>query len=111
MKIVWGRSIGFNIELYKARMSFNGAAKWNPSPGKVYMEYSIIENGCDCYPWTEYFAFLPRKTVTGKRIFWQKAYKRKVWVVWGTGFHMEPHVQYATAFDLLVYDNKYKPLY
>jgi hypothetical protein len=105
MKVVWGRSINFNIELYKAHMSYNGAAKWNPSPGKVYMEYTIIEDGADCYPWHEYFAIWPRTTVTGKRIFWEKAYKRKVWVVWGTGFHMEPETQYATTFDLLLYDN------
>ncbi len=109
IKIVWGRSIGFNIELHEARMSYNGAAKWNPSPGKVYMEYTVIEDGADCYPWREYFAIWPRTTVTGKRIFWEKAYKRRVWVVWGTGFHMEPETQYATAFDLLTYDNKHNP--
>jgi hypothetical protein len=105
MKIVWGRSIGFNIDLHKERMSYNGAAKFNPSPGKVYMEQTIITDGADCYPWHEYFAIIPRKTVSGTRIFWTKAYKRKVWVVWGTGFHMEPETQYATAFDLLTYDN------
>jgi hypothetical protein len=87
MAINWGRSIGWNIEIYK-------------------MEYSVITNGADCYPWTEYFAILPRKTVNGGRVFWQKAYKRKVWVVWGTGFHMEPETQYATLFDLLTYDDK-----
>lgn len=69
------------------------------------MEYSIIKNGADCYPWTEFFCMFPRKTVSGTRIFWEKAYKRKVWVVWGTGFHMEPKVEYATAFDLLTHDN------
>jgi hypothetical protein len=105
IKIVWGRSIGFNIDLHKERMSYNGANKFNPSPGKVYMEQTIITDGADCYPWTEFFSILPRKTVSGTRIFWTKAYKRKVWVVWGTGFHMEPETQYATAFDLLTYDN------
>jgi hypothetical protein len=48
----------------------------------------------------------PRKSITGKSLFWTRAYKRKVWVVWGTGFHMEPETQYATAFDLLTYENK-----
>jgi hypothetical protein len=91
MAINWGRSIGWNIELqgYKKRK----------------MEYSIIKDGADCYPWYEYFAIIPRKTISGKTIFWEKAYKRKVWVVWGTGFHMEPETQYATAFDLLTYDD------
>jgi hypothetical protein len=95
MAINWGRSIGWNIDMHGYK--------------KRKMEYSIIENGADCYPWIEYFAILPRKTVTGKHIFWEKAYKRKVWVVWGTGFHMEPEVQYATAFDLLTYDGNYTP--
>ncbi len=87
MKIVWGRSIGFNIELqgYKKRK----------------MEYTIIEDGCDCYPWRETFVIFPKKTITGKRLAWQKLYKRKVWVVWGTGFHMEPETQYATLFEIL----------
>jgi len=88
MKIVWGRSIGWNITHNQRRK----------------MEYTIIADGADCYPWHEYFAIIPRKTVSGTRIFWTKAYKRKVWVVWGTGFHMEPETQYATAFDLLTYD-------
>lgn len=105
MKIVWGRSIGFNIELHKARMSFNGAAKWNPSPGKVYMEMQIIEDGAGCYPWREFYSWLPVKTISGKREWMTKIYKRKVWIVWGTGFHMEPEVQYATLFEILNYES------
>jgi len=97
IKIVWGRSVGWN-------MSFNGIGKHIPA-GFNPMEYTIITDGADCYPWHEFFAIIPRKTVSGTRIFWTKAYKRKVWVVWGTGFHMEPETQYATAFDLLTYDN------
>ncbi len=93
MAIKWNRSIGYNLDRYAS----------------MKMKYTIIENGADCYPWHEFFAIFPRKTVTGKRIFWQKAYKRKVWVIWGSGYHMEPETQYATAFDLLVYDNKHNP--
>jgi hypothetical protein len=87
MKIVWGRSLGWNIELqgYKKRK----------------MDYHIITDGAGCYPWTETFVILPKKTITGKRLAWQKLYKRKVWVVWGTGFHMEPETQYATLFEIL----------
>lgn len=94
MTIVWSRSIGWNIELqgYKKRK----------------MEYTVIEDGCDTYPWHEVFAWKPVKTVSGKRVWWKRVYKRKVWVVWGTGFHMEPHVQYATVFDILTYDNQYR---
>jgi hypothetical protein len=82
MKIAWNRSIGWNIDVRK-------------------MEYTIIENGAGCYPWTETFVILPKKTITGKRLAWQKLYKRRVWVVWGTGFHMEPETQYATLFEIL----------
>jgi hypothetical protein len=87
MKIVWSRSIGWNIELQGYK--------------KSKMEYTIITNGCDCYPWKEHFAWLPVKTITGLRAWGVKVYKRKVWVVWGTGFHMEPTVQYATLFEML----------
>ena len=69
------------------------------------MEYTIIENGADTYPWTEVYAWLPVKTISGKYVWRETIYKRKVWVVWGTGFHLEPETQYATAFDLLTYDD------
>lgn len=65
----------------------------------------IIANGADCYPWTETFIIWPRKTIGGKMIGWTRAYKRRVWVVWGTGFHMEPETQYATLFEILANDN------
>jgi hypothetical protein len=92
MKLVWSRSIGWNIQLHGYK--------------KKKMDYYVITDGADCYPWHEYFAILPRNTVGGTRIFWEKAYKRKVWVVWGTGFHMEPETQHATLFELLTYDDK-----
>ncbi len=60
-----------------------------------------IYDGCDCYPWMEMFAWFPIKTVSGKYIWLRKIYKRKFWVVWGTGFHMEPETQYATIFEIL----------
>ena len=60
-----------------------------------------IHNGPDCYPWREVFAWWPVRTVTGKRIWMDFVYKRKFWAVWGTGFHMEPEVEYATLFDIL----------
>jgi hypothetical protein len=105
MAINWGRSIGWNMA-NNVVLGTDGIyyLRWGDKRKKL--DYHIIEDGADCYPWTEYFAIIPRKTVTGKRIFWQKAYKRKVWVVWGTGFHMEPETQYATLFDLLTHGNK-----
>ena len=89
IKLKINRSIGWNLEYATMKVT------------------QIITDGADCYPWREVFVWFPWvTTVSGKRIWWQKVYKRKVWVVWGTGFHMEPEVQYATAFDLLTYDDK-----
>jgi len=84
-------------------MSYNGAVKFLPDNWSP-MEYSIITDGCDCYPWHEVLAWWPVKTVSGERVWGERIFKRKVWVVWGTGFHMEPLTQYATAFDLITYD-------
>ena len=86
MAVNWGRSIGWNLDWRK-------------------MDYYIITDGADCYPWTETFVVWPRRSVSGSSLFWTKAYKRNVWIVWGKGFHMEPETQYATAFDLLTYDD------
>jgi hypothetical protein len=81
---------------------------WIRTPGmgdyKKLEITQIITDGADCYSWTKTFIIWPRKTITGKYIGWQQAYKRRVWVVWGTGFHMEPETQYATLFDLLNID-------
>jgi len=92
MKIVWDRSIGWNIQLHGYK--------------KQKMEYTIITDGAGCYPWKETFVILPKKSISGAPLLWTKAYKRKVWVVWGTGFHMEPETQYATAFDLLTHGDQ-----
>ena len=87
MKLKTGRSIGWNLEYATMEIT------------------QIITDGADCYPWMETFVMWPRKSIGGKPLFWQRAYKRKVWVVWGTGFHMEPEVQYATLFEILANDN------
>ena len=63
-----------------------------------------IWDGADCYPWREVFAFWPVQTVSGKWVWLKKVYKRKFWVVWGTGFHMEPMVEYGTVFDMVTHD-------
>ena len=65
----------------------------------------IITDGADCYPWHEVYAWLPVKTIGGDYVWRQKVYKRKVWIVWGTGFHMEPETQYATLMEFLKYDH------
>ena len=80
----WNRSIGWNLERQGMEVT------------------EIITDGADCYPWREVFAWWPVKTITGKRLWWTKVYKRRVWLVWGVSFHMEPEVQYATAFELLL---------
>lgn len=87
MKLKVNRSIGWNLEYATMNVT------------------QIITDGADCYPWHEVYAWLPVKTIAGKYVWRQKVYKRKVWVVWGTGFHMEPTVQYATLFDMLEADH------
>ena len=66
------------------------------------MDYAILTEGAGCYPWRKVFVWWPwATTITGQRIFWKKIYKRRVWLVWGNGFHMEPETQYATLFEIL----------
>jgi hypothetical protein len=81
------------------------ARYWVRTPGiGDYKKLEItqrIYDGCDCYPWHSVFAWIPVKTISGKYIWGRKIYKRKFWVVWGKGFHMEPHVEYAELFDIL----------
>lgn len=62
-----------------------------------------IYDGCDCYPWRKIFALWPVRTIGGQYVWFKLVYKRRLWVVWGTGFHMEPHVEYATLFEVLSY--------
>jgi len=95
MKIVWGRSLGWNIELNKM------VTLTRSIPNGKQMEYTIIEDGAGCYPWSKVYAWWPVKTISGERIWLERLLRRRVWVVWGTGFHMEPETQYATAFDLI----------
>lgn len=83
MKLKTGRSIGWNLEFANMEIT------------------QRIHDGADCYPWTRTFVIWPRRTITGKPLFWEWAYKRRLWIVWGTGFHMEPHVEYATMFEIL----------
>lgn len=74
--------------------------------GWKYMEITKrIHNGVDCYPWREVFALWPVRTISGRRVWLQKIYKRRFWVVWGQSFHMEPHVEYGDIFDILQDEN------
>lgn len=74
--------------------------------GWKYMEITQrIHDGPDCYPWRQVFALWPVLTISGRRVWLQKIYKRKFWVVWGRGFHMEPHVEYGDMFDILQDEN------
>lgn len=82
-------------------MSMNGFEKFSPETFKLMEITQRIYNGPDCYDWREVFAWRPVRTITGQRIWLEFVYKRRFWTVWGTGFHMEPEVEYATLFDIL----------
>ena len=81
-------------------IKFNRSFGWNLSRNNVEITQKIFE-GADCYPWREVFAWWPVKTISGKLVWARKIYKRRYWAVWGTGFHMEPQVEYAELFDIL----------
>jgi len=85
-------------------MSFNGMEKFGKGTFTPMTITERIYDGPDCYHWMAVFAWLPCRTVSGKWVWLRKIYKRKFWVIWGTGFHMEPHVEYGTLFDMLNYE-------
>lgn len=82
-------------------MSFNSIEKFSPETFKPMIITQRLYDGPDCYHWREVFAYWPVKTIGGKYVWLRKIYKRKFWAVWGTGFHMEPHVEYGTLFDMI----------
>lgn len=85
-KFQWNRSIGYNLDRRKMVVT------------------QRIWDGPDCYHWREVFAYWPVQTISGKYVWLRKIYKRRYWAVWGTGFHMEPHVEYGTLFDMINYE-------
>lgn len=86
MKIQWNRSIGWNLDNRTVQIT------------------ERIFDGADCYSWREVFAWLPKKTVSGKIVWMKRIYKQRFWAVWGSGFHMEPETEYAELFDILKED-------
>lgn len=84
----------------KLNININRSIGWNLDRASMEITQKIYD-GCGCYPWRPYFALLPVKTISGKMVWGRKLYKRKLWVVWGSGFHMEPHVEYADLFEIL----------
>lgn len=64
----------------------------------------VITTGPGTYNWRKTYAWLPVTTITGQKIWLDTVYKRRIWAVWGVGFHMETEVEYATLFDLLSKD-------
>ena len=59
----------------------------------------------NCYEWTRAFAWLPKKTVSNKIIWFKTVYKRRYYTSFeppiGQNFHMEPKVEYGDLFDVL----------
>jgi hypothetical protein len=55
-----------------------------PIPGTIVTQ--IITDGADCYPWMETFVIFPKKTITGKRLCWEKHISVKFGWFGGQGF-------------------------
>lgn len=94
---------GKTVEKVEVAVEDNLTGHWMWKEVKITQR---IYTGPDCYPWRKTFAWLPVKTISGKRIWFKTVYKQRFWCVWGTGFHMEPHVEYAELFDVLASDDK-----
>lgn len=62
---------------------------------------SIFFDSPGCYNWKSCFVLFPKTTISGKRIFFTKAYKRRVRVLKLVGNPVEDVVQYGTIFDLI----------
>jgi hypothetical protein len=85
------------------KYKFNRSIGWNLDIRSMEITQRIFD-GPDCYEWREVFAWLPVKTISGKIVWWNRVYKQRYWAVWGTSFHMEPHVEYAELFEILCQD-------
>jgi len=78
-----------------------GVAAW---PGWVWkkMEITKVEfPDKSCHDWKLVFIFWPVKSVSGQRLFWQRAYRRKCVAIWNDGLHQDSITQYATLFDIM----------
>ena len=83
---------------------YNGTYNPHNNPALTLERVEITErifNGPDCYTWRKTFALVPVKTISGKYLWLRTVYKQRFWAVWGTGFHMEPMVEYAELFEIL----------
>lgn len=64
-----------------------------------------------CYNWKPWFAYFPVTTISGKRIWWKKIYKRNIRIVFDINYEGNPvidRIQYGTTFDLIA--NPYQHL-
>ena len=89
------------------KFDINRSIGWNLDRAKMEITQRI-HDGADCYPWRRTFALWPVQTIGGRWIWLRTVYKQKFWAVWGTGFHMEPEVEYAELFDILADDRAKK---
>ena len=55
----------------------------------------------DIEPWVRVFVIWPRKTISGRWVWLERVFKRKVMAIWGIGFHYEPGIEYATLFEVI----------
>lgn len=78
------------------------------------MDVQYIQQICldspDCYNWKRWFAIVPVYTITGKKVWLKRIYKRKVRFIMRLSYGRNPVqdiVQYGTTFDIIA--NKYQP--
>lgn len=82
-KIIWSRSLNYNIEYNQARNAMK------------------ITQILSCTDWKPRLVIWPRKTISGRWAFFERLYYRRIWVTWGASFHTEPEDQYADVLEML----------
>lgn len=58
----------------------------------------------ECHTWKKTFAWLPKTTVSGKRVWFKRIYKQKYYKAhpwYGQNYKMILQIEYAEFFDLL----------
>jgi hypothetical protein len=79
---------------------------WN---GKMNIQHTKHFDYPECYRWRRIFAWLPKKTISGKIVWLKLIYKQHYYIAtpWvGQNYHMWPKVEYGDLFDILKENNE-----
>lgn len=111
--IDWGRSVGWMLDntmvrvkgggvgkLYRTRVENGTGSTWVVEHMKITQRHYDEKS----YDWKPVFVIWPRRSINGSWLFFETACKRKSICMWGTGFHVERIVEFATLFEVMCID-------